>query len=147
MSLNSINNPDHNEQNQIILLKAYKRKTKRQERYLLYEKDYRHNHKRIISFDEGVIDIDKSRMLADEKSDINYVLSQRELHKTLLNALDSLSMAERTIIDECFFEDAKRLSYEELGKRHNVSRQVYTRKLQRILRKLRQLIEQNIIEF
>ena len=56
------------EKKQLILLKAHKRKSWRQEHYLLYEKDYRQNNcKRIISLDEFAND--KFKALKDEKAE------------------------------------------------------------------------------
>lgn len=90
------------EQKQLILLKAHKRKSWRQEHYLLYEKDYRQNNcKRIISLDEFAND--KVKALKDEKADIDNILYQRYLHNALTEALDSLPVIERQIIEECFF--------------------------------------------
>ena len=126
-----VNDGNHypDEQKQLILLKAHKRKSWRQEHYLLYEKDYRQNNcKRIISLDEFAND---------------NILYQRYLHNALTEALDSLPVIERQIIEECFFyNDVKRKTYEELGEKHNLSKGAYYNKLCRILRKLRTLLEQ-----
>lgn len=139
-----VNNGNHypDEQKQLILLKAHKRKSWRQEHYLLYEKDYRQNNcKRIISLDEFAND--KVKALKDEKADIDNILYQRYLHNALTEALDSLPVIERQIIEECFFyNDVKRKTYEELGEKHNLSKGAYYNKLCRILRKLRTLLEQ-----
>ena len=65
----------------------------------------------------------------------------------LLVALAELTDLERLIIDEVFFSPDKRPSLEELGNKHNISRQAYSRKLNRTLHKLRILIEQDITAF
>lgn len=149
MTMNSThldNSKNLKSDNQLILLKAYKRKTDRQEKWMFYEKAYDKNkHKRrIISLSDYD---DKSDVYIDTESDIVKTLSAEELHKSLLAALSYLSDLERIIIDEVFFYSGKKPSLEELGSKHNISRQCYTRKLNRILRKLRTLIEQNITEY
>lgn len=140
------NNSNNADDKQLILLKAYKRQTARQEKYLLFEKDYRSNKCRsILSLDDIN---DKNINQVDNSADINSVINKNNLHKALMTALQKLSVIERQIIDECFFyEDVKRKTYQELGKKHNISRQVYVRKLNRTLSKLRQLIEQHFDEF
>lgn len=90
---------------------------------------------------------DKSDVYIDTESDIVKTLSAQELHKCLLVALDELTDLERLIIDEVFFSPDKRPSLEELGNKHNISRQAYSRKLNRTLHKLRILIEQDITEY
>lgn len=57
-----------------------------------------------------------------------------------MKALATLNENEMIIIDECFFSE-KRPSYEKLAKRHNISRQAYQKRLRRILKKLRLLID------
>ena len=97
--------------------------------------------KRIISLDEFAND--KVKALKDEKADIDNILYQRYLHNALTEALDSLPVIERQIIEECFFyNDVKRKTYEELGEKHNLSKGAYYNKLCRFLRKLRTLLEQ-----
>ena len=85
--------------------------------------------------------------LFSNESDIVKTLSAQELHKCLLVALAELTDLERLIIDEVFFSPDKRPSLEELGNKHNISRQAYSRKLNRTLHKLRILIEQDITEY
>ena len=86
---------------------------------------------------------DKVKALKDEKADIDNILYQRYLHNALTEALDSLPVIERQIIEECFFyNDVKRKTYEVLGEKHNLSKGAYYNKLCRILRKLRTLLEQ-----
>ena len=90
------------EKKQLILLKVHKRKSLRQEHYLLYEKDYRqNNYKRIISLDEFAND--KFKALKDEKADIDNILYQRYLHNALTEALDSLPVIERQLLKNAFF--------------------------------------------
>ena len=89
----------------------------------------------------------KLKVYIDTESDIVKTLSAQELHKCLLVALDELTDLERLIIDEVFFSPDKRPSLEELGNKHNISRQAYSRKLNRTLHKLRILIEQDITEY
>ena len=132
--------------NQLILLKAYKRKTARQEKWMFFEKAYDKNkHKKRI---ESLSDYnDKSNVYIDTESDIVKTLSAQELHKCLLVALDELTDLERLIIDEVFFSPDKRPSLEELGNKHNISRQAYSRKLNRTLHKLRIRIGPDITEY
>ena len=149
MTMNSThleNSKNLKSDNQLILLKAYKRKTARQEKWMFFEKAYDKNkHKKRI---ESLSDYnDKSDVYIDTESDIVKTLSAQELHKCLLVALDELTDFERLIIDEVFFSPDKRPSLEELGNKHNISRQAYSRKLNRTLHKLRILIEQDITEY
>ena len=149
MTMNSThleNSKNLKSDNQLILLKAYKRKTARQEKWMFFEKAYDKNkHKKRI---ESLSDYnDKSDVYIDTESDIVKTLSAQELHKCLLVALDELTDLERLIIDEVFFSPDKRPSLEELGNKHNISRQAYSRKLNRTVHKLRILIEQDITEY
>lgn len=140
------NNGHPDEDKQLILLKTHKRKAWRQEHYLFYEKDYKRNNcKRVISLDEFN---DKTKSVIDNDADINNILSEKNLHNSLITALMELSAIERQIIDECFFYvGTKRKTYEELGRKHNLTKQAYYSKLTKILRKLRRMIEQDFEEF
>lgn len=105
MTMNSThleNSKNLKSDNQLILLKAYKRKTARQEKWMFFEKAYDKNkHKKRI---ESLSDYnDKSDVYIDTESDIVKTLSAQELHKCLLVALDELTDLERLIIDEVFF--------------------------------------------
>ena len=48
---------------------------------------------------------------------------------------------------ETSFDDTYYVNLEELGNKHNISRQAYSRKLNHTLHKLRILIEQDITEY
>lgn len=110
------------------------RKIKRRETYL-YEKD----KGRLIKFDEAYITTGTSNTIED-------FISKRNLHRALLQALKELDEVEYEIIQECFFADEK-LNYSKLSKKHSVSKQAYTKKVKRILAKLKRLITLYYEEF
>lgn len=110
------------------------RKMQRRETYL-YEKD----KGRLIKFDEAYI-------TTGTPNTIENFISKRNLHRALVQALKELNEIEYEIIQECFFAD-KKLSYSQLSKKHAISKQAYTKKVKRILAKLRNLITLYYEEF
>lgn len=114
------------------ILREYK-KMIRQERYL-YEKD----KGRLVRFNEEY-HFNSSNTIED-------LISERNLHRALHKALSELDKAEYEIIQEYFFSDEK-VTYEELSKKHSIARQVYTRKVKRILAKLKVLVVSHYEEF
>lgn len=110
------------------------RKMQRRETYL-YEKD----KGRLIRFDEAYITTGTPNTIED-------FISKRNLHRALAQALKELNEIEYEIIQECFFAD-KKLSYSQLSKKHSISKQAYTKKVKRILAKLRNLITLYYEEF
>ena len=85
------NNSNNADDKQLILLKAYKRQTARQEKYLLFEKDYRSNKCRSIL---SLNDInDKNINQVDNSADINSVINKNNpqkvinIHISMLNYL------------------------------------------------------------
>lgn len=110
------------------------KKHARREQYL-YERD----KNRVIQFNDEVC--------ADSKSIIEDVINTRNLHIALKQSLDKLSDNEKQIIFEVFFESSAEPNYTKLAERHGVSRQCFTRKLNRILAKLKVLINNCYIEF
>lgn len=115
-----------------LFLKEYV-KLNRQERYYIYERD----RGRLVKFDETYF--------ADENADVIKVISKEHLHKALNCALKELTALEQQIIDDCFFndkdKDGNRKTYTELAKKYNISRQAYAKRLNKILKKLRVLID------
>lgn len=119
-----------------LILKEYKQKVARAERYYFYEKD----KGRLIHLNENYY--------ADKSADVVETIQKQHLHKALMVALGELSDMERQIIDECFFEEnSEKVTFTELAKRHGISRPVYKRKLGRILDKLKEFIEMLYEEF
>ena len=110
------------------------RKMQRRETYL-YEKD----KGRLIRFDEAYITTGTPNTIED-------FISKRNLHRALAQALKELNEIEYEIIQECFFA-YKKLSYSQLSKKHSISKQAYTKKVKRILAKLRNLITLYYEEF
>lgn len=107
-----------------VILKECK-KMARRERYL-YERD----KGRLVRFDDNyTIDKIKSTLIED-------LITARNIHTALNKALAELTVDEYTIIDECFFSNNK-VNYSKLAKKHGISRQAYTKKLNRILKKLK----------
>lgn len=123
---------NHTKNTKTLFLKEYA-KLNRQERYYIYERD----KGRLIKFDEAYF--------ADENADVVKVINKKHLHKTLNRALKELTALEQQIIDECFFDNqneyGKRKTYTELAKKYNISQQAYSKRLNKILKKLRVLID------
>lgn len=122
----------NNKNTKTLFLKEYA-KLNRQERYYIYERD----KGRLIKFDEAYF--------SDENADVVKVITKERLHKALNRALKELTALEQQIIDDCFFndkdEDGNRKTYTELAKKYNISRQAYAKRLNKILIKLRGLID------
>ncbi len=127
--------------NSHLILKDYKKRVKRQERYYLYERDKR----RLIKCKGKVIKFDDSYIFDIKAESVDEIIRKQHMHQALMSALKELTDFEQQIIDECFFTDKK--TYTELSKSHNISRQAYTKKLHRILKKLRTLIESYYEDF
>lgn len=125
-----LQNPDNKE---LLILRAYKQKVARAERYYFYEKD----KGRLIHLNENYY--------ADKSADIVENIRKQHMHKALVLALDELDDFERQIIDECFYDE--KLTFTELAKRHNISIPGYQYKLKLILKKLRKLLEMLYEEF
>lgn len=102
----------------------------RRTRYVLYEKDGGKGRRKIIGFDERYMQDEGSPTLIED------MIIARDMHLALDRALAELTAEEDQIITECFFEGEK-VNYTRLAKKHGVSRQVYCRKLKRILLKLK----------
>lgn len=117
--------------NDVIILRKHLKKVNRQEKYYFYERDYG----KIVYFADIPYDkqIDKNSFVVD-------TILKNNLHKALMKALDTLNDNEKIIIDECFYAE-KKLSYEKLARQHNISRQAYQKRLRRILKKLKALID------
>lgn len=116
-----------------FILKDYTQKVTREERYYFYEK----NRGRLIHLNEN--------FYADRSADIEETIRKQRIHKALVLSLNELNDLERQIIDECFF--GEKVTYTELASRHGVTRSVYMRKVDRILKKLRVLFEMLYEEF
>lgn len=121
------NNFDEEKKISPIILKECK-KMARRERYL-YERD----KGRLVRFDDSyTIDKTKSTLVED-------LITARNIHTALHKALAELTADEYIIIDECFFSGYDKVNYSKLAEKHGISRQAYTRKLNRILKKLKKL--------
>ncbi len=144
MDMNSENT--NYDESEIILLKAHKKKSQRQEHYLLREKAFRRkNPPKILSLNQFN---DKADVSIDRDYSITEIIQKKNLHKSLMIALSELSEIEMQIIDECFFfSGSKRETYEKLGAKHNLTKQAYYSKLKKILRKLHKSIVNNLEEF
>ncbi len=86
---------------------------------------------------------DKRIETIDESADIINVLNRRNQLHSLYKALAQLKEPDRIIIEEFYFDGYKTKS--ELARLHKISRQVYTRKLNRAINRLR-VIFMNIYE-
>lgn len=122
------NKVEDNSLDTLNTLKKYKKHIRRQEKYLFVERD----KGKTVRFDEAY----HYDAYADS---VEEIIRKQHIHKALIYSLRELTELEQQIIDECFFCDKK--SYTELSKLHNISRQAYTKKLNRILNKLRVLID------
>ncbi|MCQ4021711.1 MULTISPECIES: hypothetical protein [unclassified Ruminococcus] len=126
-------NPDSNEP---LILRAYKQKVARSERYYFYEKD----KGRLIHLNENYY--------ADESADVVQTIKKQHLQRALRLALSELDDLEKQIIDECFFdENCEKVTFTELAKHHGISRPGYLYKLRRILEKLKKSVEMLYEEF
>lgn len=125
----------NNKKEKPLILKDYNRRVKRKEKYYFYERD----KGRIIRFDDSYY--------KDQNADIIETLNNIYLHKALLNALKELNSLETQIINECFFDEKR--TFTDLSKIHNISRQAYVKRLNKILIKLRGLIvnSDELLEF
>lgn len=124
------NNANEKERNKNTshFLKLY-RQINRRTRYIVYER----NRDKTVLFDERYTrDVSKSAVIED-------VIKARNLHIALNKALAELPPHEYQIISECFFESNKP-NLTKLSEKHGITRQVYTRKRDRILVKLRRLV-------
>lgn len=128
-------NSDYHSNSDKYIFNNYKKRVNRQEKYILYERDKR----RLIKCNSKIITFDDSYTFDINADTIDEIIRKQHMHQALICALKKLTNFERQIIDECFFTDKK--TYTELSKSHNISRQAYTKKLNRILKKLRILIE------
>lgn len=112
-------------------LKVY-RQMNRHTRYIEYER----NQGKTVLFDERYIqDTGKSTLIEN-------VIAARKIHIALNQALEQLPDDEAQIIDECFFLSEK-VNYTKLAEKHGVSRQAYTQRKDRILKKLKKLVISN----
>ena len=80
----------------------------------------------------------------DEDDLVDRHFEQIELMDALQKALSDLTDKERKIIDDNFFYDGKKPSKTQLAKAEGITSQVYGRKLKRILKKLKALVEMYI---
>lgn len=108
-------------------------KMDRHTRYVLYERDSGKGRRKVVRFDERYMQSQSSPTLVED------IIAARNMHIALNQALTDLTAEEVQIISECFFEGAK-VNYTKLAKKHNISRQVYCRKKNRILNKLKELV-------
>jgi DNA-directed RNA polymerase sigma subunit (sigma70/sigma32) len=119
-----------------IILKEHLRQVRRSEKYYFYERD----KGRLIRFDDAYF--------SKTSDNVEDTLNKNHKHKALHKALDSLSETELKMIDECFFYDEQeKKTITELAKEHNISRQAYTKRLKKILVKLRLFINDYYDEF
>lgn len=81
------------------------------------------------------------RVLFLESQKVEYIVEKEERLRALKKALESLSSEDRKMIEDNFFYDGNRPTYTELAKKHGISRQAYTKNLNRLLAKLRKIIE------
>lgn len=73
---------------------------------------------------------------------VEALYEKRQLHTALYKALKELSAEELQIINECFFfVGIKRQPYKTLAQIHGISRQAYCKRLDKILAKLRVIIQ------
>lgn len=73
---------------------------------------------------------------------VEFALEKRDLWDALQKALSELTDKERKIIDDNFyFEGQKPPTQAQLAKAEGISSQVYGRKLKRILKKIKTLVE------
>lgn len=98
---------------------------------------------RYISFEELDKTVSRTEDTVEYAFDVNLeILCKEEKIAALKKALLDLSDDERQIIKECFyFNGSKKPSYSKLAEKYNISRQAYCKRLDKILRKLKEIIE------
>lgn len=101
---------------------------------------------RYVSFDELDKTISRTEDTVEYALDTSFEnLCKQEKISALKKALFNLSDDERQIVKECFyFNGRKKPSYSELAKKYNISRQAYCKRLNKILKKLRESIEKTL---
>lgn len=73
---------------------------------------------------------------------IEYYLDKKSELLALKKALSVLSADERQMIRECFYFDGKkRPSFQSLAQNYGISRQAYCKRLDKLLVKLKQIVE------
>ena len=101
---------------------------------------------RYISFDELDKTVSMTEDTVEYAFDVNLEnLCKEEKIAALKKALLNLSDDERQIVKECFyFNGSKKPSYSKLAEKYNISRQAYCKRLDKVLRKLRRIIEETL---
>lgn len=79
-------------------------------------------------------------LLYNSEDTVEYHIKHAAELQALQSAIESLSEHEFKMIMDCYFYNGKRPSYEELAKAQGISRQAYRAKLDRVLDKLRLLV-------
>lgn len=92
--------------------------------------------KRFINYDDYL-----EEYISDVEDTIEYSLDRKSEIIALKKALKNLSDSERQIINECFFFEGKKPTYTDLAKKYGISRQAYTAKLDRLLKRLKTIVE------
>ena len=90
-----------------------------------------------VSYDEDNLE----NRLYNESDTVEFTAERKAELDALKKALDDLSSEDLKIIQDNFFYVGKKPSYTELAKECGITRQVYTRKLNRVLAKLKKLVE------
>lgn len=103
---------------------------------------------RYVPFDELDKTISREEDTVDYALEISFEnLCKQEKILALKKALLNLSDDERQIVKECFyFNGRKKPSYSKLAEKYKISRQAYCKRLRKILRKLKESIEQTLEE-
>lgn len=79
--------------------------------------------------------------LFNENDNVEFIAERERQLSALKKALKTLSSEDLKIIRDNFYFDQTKPTFTELAKKSGVTRQVYTRRLNRILAKLKKIIE------
>lgn len=90
-----------------------------------------------VSYDDEKLE----NRLFNSTDNVEFIAEHEKQLSALKKALTTLSSEDLEIIRENFFFEEKKPSYTELANKYGVTRQVYTRKLNRILAKLKMIVE------
>ena len=79
--------------------------------------------------------------VSDERDNVENIIEKEDMLKALRIAMEKLTENEREIILDYFFYQGAKPSQQELAKKYGITRQAYDKRLKKVLKKLKSLIE------
>ena len=93
--------------------------------------------KRFVSFNNQI-----ENYISNDEDTVEYFLERKSRVSALKKALSDLSDDERQMIRECFYFDGKKKpSYKVLAQSCGITRQAYCKRLNKLLVKLKPMVE------